>query len=51
MINSKKCQNIASIMGRGRKQKIQKMKNRKRQSAMKARQKKRRDLGHKARLH
>ena len=39
-----------SIMGRGRKQKVQKMKNRKRQSKKKASLKKKRELVHKSRL-
>ena len=45
-----KCQKFVNIMGRGRKQKAQKMKNRKRQAAKKARIKKVRDAVHKSRL-
>lgn len=38
------------IMGRGRKSRIQKMKNRKRQAAKKGRMKKRQELVHRSRL-
>lgn len=41
---------IDQTMGRGRKQKTQKMKNRKRQAAKKLRGKKRRESVHKSRL-